>query len=371
MDPLSYRFPSLRGIQAGRAYYVIMCPLRLVPKLFLFDEEELPPDLRAQRVLNKARIPALAGYIAQNKDQYVFSSLTASIDGETHFEPIDDTDGGRDIGNLTIPMTSRLIINDGQHRRAAIEDALKVAPELADETISIVFFLDQGLQRSQQQFADLNKHAVRPTKSLGILYDHRDGLARLSRTLADTVPVFRGLIDLEKTTISNRSAKLFTLSGLYQATTALLGPDVHPDTGPTNSQSSLACEFWTSVGNALREWKLAAAREVSCAELRKDYVHAHGVVLHALGMAGDALTSQFHTDWKSRLNYLSEIDWRRTNPLWEGRAMIAGRMSKVHNNVLLTAITIKHKLGLRLTPHEDQLDHTATNGVNSPAGARS
>ena len=370
MDPLSYQFPALRGVQAGRAYYVIMCPLRLVPRLFLFDEEELPPELRAQRVLNKARIPDISTYIAQNKDQYIFSSLTASIDGEIQFDPIDDTDGGRNIGNLVISMSSKLIINDGQHRRAAIEKALKEAPELGDETISIVFFLDQGLRRSQQQFADLNKHAVRPTKSLGILYDHRDGLARLARSLADSVPIFRGLIELEKTTISNRSAKLFTLSGLYQATSALFG-SILDVTGPTDDQSSFACEYWTVVGESLPEWQLAAKREVSCAELRKEYVHAHGVVLHALGMVGEPMTVAGGAAWKACLHRLSEIDWRRSNRLWEGRAMIAGRMSKVRSNVVLTAATIKRQLGLRLTADEDRLDRLAGNSIPPASRAAS
>ena len=52
-----YVFPAIRGVQAGREYYVTMCPLRLIPRLFLFDEEELPPEMRAQRTLNKARVP--------------------------------------------------------------------------------------------------------------------------------------------------------------------------------------------------------------------------------------------------------------------------------------------------------------------------
>ena len=56
-------------------------------------------------------------------------------------------------GKLTVPMTARFIVNDGQHRRAAIEEALKERPELGDETISVVFFLDVGLRRSQQMFA--------------------------------------------------------------------------------------------------------------------------------------------------------------------------------------------------------------------------
>mgnify|MGYP001342641817 CR=1 FL=1 len=38
-----YVFPSIRGVQAGREYYVSMCPLRIIPKIFLFNEEELVP----------------------------------------------------------------------------------------------------------------------------------------------------------------------------------------------------------------------------------------------------------------------------------------------------------------------------------------
>ncbi|WP_449344398.1 DNA sulfur modification protein DndB, partial [Streptomyces narbonensis] len=81
-----YTFPAIRGIQAGREFYVSMCPLRLIPKIFIFDEDELPPELRAQRLLNKGRLPALSKYILDNPDDYVFSALTASVDGNMHFD---------------------------------------------------------------------------------------------------------------------------------------------------------------------------------------------------------------------------------------------------------------------------------------------
>ena len=53
----SLSFPAIRGIQAGREYYSTMCPLHLVPKMFSYDDEDVPSDLRAQRSLNKGRIP--------------------------------------------------------------------------------------------------------------------------------------------------------------------------------------------------------------------------------------------------------------------------------------------------------------------------
>ena len=73
-----YIFPSIRGIQAGREYYISMCPIHLIPKIFLFDEEELKPELRAQRTLNRQRVPEMARYMLSNPRGYTFSALTAS-----------------------------------------------------------------------------------------------------------------------------------------------------------------------------------------------------------------------------------------------------------------------------------------------------
>src|SRR3954447_25186597 len=82
----SYVFPAIRGVQAGREYFAAMCPLRLIPKIFLFDEDELPAEIRAQRPLNRARIPEIARYLTENPQEYVFSSITASIDAEVKFQ---------------------------------------------------------------------------------------------------------------------------------------------------------------------------------------------------------------------------------------------------------------------------------------------
>ena len=80
-------FPAMRGVQAGEEFFVIMCPLRYLPRLFLFDEESVPPEVRAQRALNKGRLPGLVRYILDNRTDFVFSALTASVDGEMEFEP--------------------------------------------------------------------------------------------------------------------------------------------------------------------------------------------------------------------------------------------------------------------------------------------
>ena len=357
MEPMDnvLTFTAIRGIQAGREYYAAMCPLKVIPRIFMFDEEELTAELRAQRTLNRARVPEIAAYIVDNPRDYIFSSITASVDGKVQFEPHGNDGAAKNIGRLLIPMTARFLINDGQHRRAAVEEALKKRPELGDETISVVFFVDAGLKRSQQMFADLNRHAIRPTKSIGILYDHRDPLSQLARTIVEEVRVFRGITEIEKTTISNRSNKLHTLSSIYQATQALLSKGKRGTIKP--QEEKLAIEFWRTVGDLVPDWGLAVEKKVSCAELRRDYIHAHGLALQAIGIAGSALLAQDPTEWKTKLNGLKNVDWARSNTkLWEGRALVGGRVSKAIVHVNLTANQVKKALSLSLNAKDKQYE---------------
>ncbi len=328
-----------------------MCPLRLIPKIFLFDEDELVPEVRAQRILNKGRLPALTRYIIDNPNDYVFSALTASIDGDIRFESIANSESGTRAGQIRISMAARFLINDGQHRRAAIEQALKENPELGEETIAVVFFHDSGLARCQQMFADLNRHAVRPPRSIGVLYDHRDDQATTARLLAIRAPVFKGFVEMEKSTLSQRSRKLFTLSSVYYATRALL-----QGLETTKEQSQLLAEaYWTAVDAAIPEWKLVRSRELSAPEVRRDYLHSHGIALHALGRVGNSLLrmSLAPQTWTPTLKRLSMVDWSRANVDWEGRALIGGRVSKSHQNLTLTANYLRKHLNLELS-HEEQ-----------------
>lgn len=351
----TYTFPALRGIQAGCEYYVAMCPLKLLPRIFLFDEAPIPPELRAQRTINRTRVPDIARYILENQTDYAFSAITASIDGEVHFEPAEMGDGSSDVGRLIVPMSARFVINDGQHRRAAIEAALEEEPSLGEETIAVVFYVDVALRRSQQLFADLNKHAVRPTRSLGILYDYRDPLAELARYLADNALPFKDRTEKEKTTLSNRSIKLFTLNAIFRATGELL--DKKKNEPISEVERDLALHFWNELLSVIPEWQLAIGHQVSAAELRQNYVHAHGVTLHAMGIAGHALLQAHRNDWPERLQKLKQINWSRSNAqVWEGRAMSGGQMSKTRQHVQLTANLLKMTLELELTEKERQLE---------------
>lgn len=357
-----YVFPAIRGVQAGREYYVTMCPLRLIPRIFLFDEEELPPEMRAQRSLNKARVPEMARYVVENPGSYIFSALTASVNADVRFESLAGGSGPAErIGTLSIPMSATFVINDGQHRRAAIQQALAESPELADESIAIVMFIDVGLNRCQQMFADLNRHAIRPNKSIGVLYDHRDELSAITKSLVFKSEIFGDLTDMDSSNLAKRSRKLFTLSALYTATKALLD---EIETGSTERREELATQFWELVSRQFPEWVQVHKRQVTAGEVRQDFIHTHGIVLHALGKVGNSLLrkSQVKSDWEADLQKLANIDWHRSSATWQGRAIVGGSVSKNSANVLLTTATIRRAIGLELTPEEARAEEAFTRG---------
>jgi DNA sulfur modification protein DndB len=363
-DPgFEYLFPAIRGVQARREYYVSMCPLRLVPKVFLFDEDELVPELRAQRTLNRGRIPEIVRYMVGQRDNYVFSAITASIDADVKFQPLGSGAEGTRVGVLHVPMAARFIINDGQHRRAAIEAALRDQPDLADESIAVVFFLDKGLERCQQMFADLNRYAIRPSKSLGVLYDHRDHRAKLAKLVVLRSPVFRDVVEMERSTLSARSRRLFTLSAIYAATSALLA---EAEERPLDEHARVAGEFWEEIAKQIREWQLVREGRLTAGDVRRDFLHSHGTVLQALGRVGRALLKEHPKGWKQYLRKLRNVDWSRNNAkVWEGRTMLGGRVSKAEQNVVLTTNILKQYLDLALTPEEQRVEDAFLRGEHA------
>jgi DNA sulfur modification protein DndB len=335
----TYSFAAVRGVQASRAYYIAMVPLRTLERLFHFDDQELAPRLRAQRDLNKTRIPAIARYINQNPGEYVLSALSASIGGAFSFEPFP---AQRSVGTLRIDMAATILINDGQHRRAGIIEALRERPTLGDETIAVTLFPDEGLLRSQQMFVDLNQHGVKPARSLRLYYDSRDEPARLAKAVTQAVPLFRDLTDFTRSNLPAASRKLFAFSNLYTASATLVA-----DAGlkATSEDPSAAIEFWETVIEHMPDWTAAGRREVAPSDLRRETVHAHGIALEAIAIAGARMMNEQPNSWKERLQGLRDIDWSRDNTeLWEGRALVNGRVNRSRTSVLLTADLISRAL---------------------------
>ena len=354
-----YSFPAVKGNQAGKDYFVIMCPLKVLPKLFIFKDEDLPPEIRSQRTLNKQRIPEISEYILKNRTDYVFSSLTASIDGQYEFIPFNQ-ELFNSIGTLQIDMDSKLLINDGQHRKHALDQAIKADSSLENETISVVLFIDEGLQRSQQIFSDLNKHAINVSKSISITFDHRDPISTLTKEIVFNNSVLYEFTDLENSTLPKFSNKLFTISNFYKANKRIIANSNYDDPAQKEYIDNFITDYWTYLCNNIAEWQLVFTRSLTPYAIREEYIISYGTVLEAFGIIGNYLLKNNLTDFEYIFNRLNTINWGRNNlTSWQGRVLAqSGRILRNTKCINLTCIEIKNSLGLDLTTQEQLIEQT-------------
>lgn len=343
---VKYQFPAVKGKQAGRDYYICMIPLGLLSKIFITDSNDTLPEHRAQRRLNEIRIPEIRDYILKNRYSYVFSALAASVDGNLSFIP---STTNSNIGLLEINVDTKFLINDGQHRKAAIEAAIIEDESLKVETISVVIYRDQGLQSSQQMFTDLNKHAVTTSKSLNTLYESKERVAIITKNVVNSIEFLRKYTDKEKDNLSKFSSNIFTLNTFYTAHKRIVNI-----IGDDEESEETICNFWSSVVNNMREWNEMDRGELSKKRLREDYIITQGLIILALGRVCEFLCRNTDINMNNALKGLEKIDWLRNNEkCWMNRAIKPnGKINRNEQGIFMTYVQIKRLLNLPITDEE-------------------
>lgn len=347
------QMPAIRGQQSGREFYVAVVPFGLLPKLFFYNEEFVPSEMRSQRELNEKRVPEIANYVLNN-DDWLFSSLTATVSGELAFNMTDINNP--DVGILEVDMNATFIINDGQHRRAGIIEAMKQNPELQRENISVVIYPFENIGRSNQMFADLNRYAQKPTKSLNVLYDSRDPLSQATSDMVKSIAIFERFTDKDRVSLPAKSPRLFTLGSIYEANRYLLKINKRKLREFSEQDTRVIISYWQEVADNMQLWSSVLKGDMKAWELREGYVCSHSVVIQALGLAGAYVLGE--ADWQENLQALQNVDWRRTNREWKGIAIAGtGRVVNSKPVTQLTAIFLRKKLGLSINLTEQkQLD---------------
>lgn len=320
----TYNLPAIRAIQAGQEYFTTAVPYSVLGKLLDLDGEQLETG-----ALDRDRPKAIANFIARNMDSYVLPAITISIDGEYTFSSTQPENAAVFAGALIISIDTRVQLQDGRYRAMGIADALRSDPSLSDESVAVVIFPQS--EGSSRKFGDIKANQRKAGRSERIIRDPSDPIAMITRAVIANVEAFTDAIEMVKTTISNRSKNLFTFSALYQANEALLASKSDL---PIDDQTNHAVAFWQTIQDAMPDWTSETPR----VDLRKQTVHAHGVTLCAIATVGAAVVARYPKSWKQKLGKLRKIDWSRDNTkLWEGKAMLGGRMTKTAASIELTS----------------------------------
>jgi DNA sulfur modification protein DndB len=344
--------PAMRGRMGSRTYYACLLPLQAIQSMFKFDPEErqwadLSPEQREQRTLNKGRVPVITAYIVDNEDDYLFASITASYKSEPTFLPFGQDEGTSNIGTLRLKLGDELTINDGQHRCAAIVEAVKKNPALGDQMISVLLFPWESTNRVQQMFTDLNRHVVKTSKSLDVLFDKRDPISIATMFALDKVPVFKELTEKVDASLKSKSTKIFTLAAVYDANCDLLKDHDEED---VEQNAKLLATYWSTVAKHMTDWTKVLKGQKLAADLRAESISSHSTVLRALGGLGAELMKD--PKWSEKLVALEQVDWSKQNADWQNVCIVAKSVVSNRQARAATKAYIKGRLGMSLTEAE-------------------
>ena len=368
------RVPALKGHLGGVDFYTITLTLGEVPRYIIGTDPNLPPQLRENRRASPQRFKEIAKYMVGNLDDYRFSAITCTYGkkGTTeppNWEPADpDAPEGAPgwmLGMLTLNQDDPLIIVDGQHRLGAIEEAIKMEPELRNESIAVVLFPYIDLSVNQQLFSDLNRTVKKTSKSLDVFFDRRDIVNRVVQKVVERIPVFQDRVDVENISVAKSPSKVFTLAGVYQATKpmikgALKGGLFQEELSQENDNEDKYADFlvdaWEFIAQQFPEWGEVATGTMNILQERPNYLHWNSGVLSSIGEFVGIAMEQRGANWKDTVKTaLSHPDngrWRRDMSQWQG-IVLAGEQVLPRSAVRIQLVAyLKLKGTLPLTKRD-------------------
>lgn len=194
--------PAIRGHVGEIVYYTSVFTFQqIVERVKKIDDElHTSKSLRDQTQHNLTEnYKSIRDYILSHDDRFFNALVLAVYDGEPIWNAIEvdfKEDTYYTMGFLQLNGEEKIFPVDGQHRVEGIKAALKVRPELKDETIAVIFIGHQkspaGMEKTRRIFTTLNRYA-KPVK-LGdiIALDEEDIVAITTRELLESYPLFMG-----------------------------------------------------------------------------------------------------------------------------------------------------------------------------------
>ncbi len=389
-DDTPVMIDAMASVQNGKLMFITSVKIGTLVGLLETEDARLSLEQRRQRRPDFTRIPKMAEYL--RGDPWAYSAITVALSGSFEFHPLSPATGEKSrLGRLRIPRgyKARSVIIDGQHRFLSLRSALGLEPKfvryelpeekkkaLAEENIGIIFYVfaedSEGVRWSQQYFHDLNCLGVATSRSLGIKFDRRHPLNRLTVHIADRAQPFVGRIEAEQQSCGPSNQNLFTLSAIKNANDDLLGL---VDEDNYTAKFDQALEFWNEVGKVFHEWT-----ELPGHKVRDEFIHGYGVALSAIGLAGRALLEKPAPDICSRLTRLKSLDWnrwlkdkqgklvlsekgeRQVNTFWNGIGMLGSRVQNTTANVRNMSLLLKKTMGFELSEKDEMELRFARNG---------
>lgn len=371
MDDFTYKFDAIRGSQGGQVFYQSSVPFRVLASMLKLDDD-CDVTKRSQRLLSKPRARNVARYIQENhsKGFYVIPPLIGIITGDFEFEEV-QLDNFFNVGKIRVPIDSRIVLFDGQHRATGIKEALQKMPEISGEHVSIMFFRDLSLAERKQAFHDINFTQKTPAAAICIAYNERSDFDKLVIDVFSDSAI-SNLIEYEKNSVSGKSDKVYSLKSLRDFTKSFIGSEVVTEKTKeelTEVVSKLLDYFnivsWINFDQMMSSssmTKLESLDYVAAQSFREKSIAGHAVTLKAMALL---CRSAFNEGLLSSIEKLANKDlFSRHSERWEGRCIRDGKMVSNQQAVRLTYYELKRICDINLTLDEPQDEEILINKVS-------
>lgn len=212
MSSFGLSVPALRGHQGDRLYYQCMVPNSVLNNFFPVNME--PEADRSQRTIDPKHSQEIAEYVVDNAESYLLGAITYAMDkvGDFKSSEIDEN-----LGTLTIPMDANMRSLDGQHRRQGLKLAIDQDDNIAQDTTSILIYVEPDLMKRRQMFSDMNATPKVVAKALNVSFDTRDPFALAAVKLAEEHPLLQGHVEMQAARVRAASTDYFSLAGVYDS----------------------------------------------------------------------------------------------------------------------------------------------------------
>jgi DGQHR domain-containing protein len=332
------RIEAIRSRQGSRVMFSTKVDYRFLEDAKI--EADAKSQDRSQRELDLDHARLITNYITKNPDEYVLGSLCFALDGPYEFTPHGD---GSDAGWLIVPDGSRIWSVDGQHRRQGFMNALEKVPVLSSDKIAAVIYVEPGLEKRRQMFADMNATPKKVSKALAVGFNTRSPFSRAARLIAETHPLLKGRIDDTKGSVPKGSEKWYTLGAVYDAlrvlNSGIYGRMTNEDDYSEPEVTRLGKQFFDLLANSRDEYQEISEGQYKASQLRDHSILLSGTTLRAIagglrlrlvkdGPTGQSLAERYSTGLRS-ISFAEMERWERSGFVAPGSLTPASRLQSL------------------------------------------
>jgi hypothetical protein len=270
-------------------------------------------------------------------------------------------------------MSAKIDITDGQHRRSGIAQAYrKLGREkqklLDSSSVVVMVTCEADVAQVHQDFADCSRTKPLASSQLAV-YDRRNPANALVIDLIDMVPLFSGKVDSTSAKLSNKSPAPFLTNQVRQVVKVLMTggygiseldfeEKAKADLKSGNSLEYTArrdkyVEFLRAAVDAVPILKEVSVMTPDLMKTRIPAFRDEGWVclsatgLNMLARIGFEMMRDNEPQWPDYVARLSQIDWRRTSPIWHGNVVSddGNRISTAHKSFRAGVEVLKAQIG--------------------------